>query len=114
MHGWSFKIGGTARELDVTMLPFHARPKSKQVVHKKGFAVGITLASVILVIFVIIAAILVLRRIRNGDDILEDWEVEYGARRFRYLGQCRPSLQSITSEAFLCPCSSPLLPKSGM
>lgn len=84
VHGWSFKIGGTARELDVTMLPFHARPKSKQVVHKKGFAVGITLASVILVIFVIIAAILVLRRIRNGDDILEDWEVEYGACRFRY------------------------------
>lgn len=35
VHGWSFKIGGTARELDVTMLPFHARPKSKQVVHKK-------------------------------------------------------------------------------
>ncbi|KAK9230980.1 hypothetical protein WN943_021211 [Citrus x changshan-huyou] len=66
------------------MLPFHAWPKSKQVVHKKGFAVGITLASVILVIFVIIAAILVLRRIKNGDDILEDWEVEYGARRFRY------------------------------
>lgn len=27
---------------------------------------------------------LVLHRIRSQDEILEDWEVEYGARRFKY------------------------------
>ncbi|KAK1565504.1 hypothetical protein Q3G72_028180 [Acer saccharum] len=42
VHGWSFKIGGRAQELDITELPSLAG-KSK-IVHRKGFAVGITLA----------------------------------------------------------------------
>ncbi|KAJ4716932.1 Lectin-receptor kinase [Melia azedarach] len=83
LHGWSFKIGGRAQDLDTTHLPSR-ETKSVEVFHRKGFAIGIILASITLLILLIVGTIHVLRRIRNGDEILEDWEIEYGARRFRY------------------------------
>lgn len=84
IHGWSFRIGGgKAQDLDPMYLPTLGTD-SIEVFHRKGFKVGITLASITLVILVIFGAIHVLRRIRNNDEILEDWEVEYGAQRFRY------------------------------
>ncbi|KAF3435180.1 hypothetical protein FNV43_RR22267 [Rhamnella rubrinervis] len=84
VHGWSFRIGGgKAQDLDPMYLPTLGT-ESDEVVHRKGFKVGITLASITLVILVIFGAIHVLRRIRNSEEILEDWEVENGARRIRY------------------------------
>ncbi|OMO86879.1 hypothetical protein COLO4_20872 [Corchorus olitorius] len=53
-------------------------------VQGKGFAVGMTLASITLVFLLILGAIFILRKIRDGHETLEDWEIEYGARRFRY------------------------------
>ncbi|KAK0589516.1 hypothetical protein LWI29_015320 [Acer saccharum] len=82
VHGWSFKIGGRAQELDITELPSLAG-KSK-IVHRKGFAVGITLASITLVFLLIVFAAYVIRRIINGKEVLQEWEIEYGAHRFRY------------------------------
>ncbi|KAK3031521.1 hypothetical protein RJ639_036035 [Escallonia herrerae] len=79
--GWSFRIGGRAQDLDISELPSLVKPV--KVVHKKGFALGITLASVTLVFLFISVAIHVKRRIENME-ALEDWEVEYGARRFKY------------------------------
>ncbi|KAK2986929.1 hypothetical protein RJ640_009072 [Escallonia rubra] len=79
--GWSFRIGGRAQDLDISELPSLVKPV--KVVHKKGFALGITLASVTLVFLFISGAIHVKRRIENME-ALEDWEVEYGARRFKY------------------------------
>ncbi|KAK9266426.1 hypothetical protein L1049_005499 [Liquidambar formosana] len=70
MLGWSFRIWGKSTRF--------------KVVYRKGFAVSITLASVTLALLVISGAAHVLRTIRNGDEILKDWEVEYGARRFKY------------------------------
>ncbi|KAL5568724.1 hypothetical protein UlMin_025299 [Ulmus minor] len=83
VHGWSSRIGEKAQDLDPMELPT-LPTGSKQVVQRKGFKVGITLASVTLFILVVFAAIHIMRRIRNEDDVLEDWEVEYGARRFQY------------------------------
>ncbi|KAJ7968154.1 Lectin-receptor kinase [Quillaja saponaria] len=84
VHGWSFRIGGRAEDLDQTRLPFIGSSSSTEVQYKKSFAVGITLASITLVIFVTSAVVHVLRRIRNDDEVLKDWEVEYGTRRFKY------------------------------
>ncbi|XVE66510.1 hypothetical protein DITRI_Ditri08aG0085000 [Diplodiscus trichospermus] len=83
VHGWSFTIGGRAQDLDQRKLPF-LKTRSNEVVHRKGFAVGMTFASMTLVFLVIIGAIHIIRRIREGGEILEDWEIEYGAWRFRY------------------------------
>ncbi|KAK9286525.1 hypothetical protein L1049_014923 [Liquidambar formosana] len=70
MLGWSFRIWGKSTRF--------------KVVYRTGFAVSITMASVTLALLVISGAAHVLRTIRNGDEILKDWEVEYGARRFKY------------------------------
>ncbi|GMN59227.1 hypothetical protein TIFTF001_028329 [Ficus carica] len=82
VHGWSFKIGERAAELDPKKLPMFPTD-SKKVVQREGFIVGIVLVSITLFILVVFAAVHVLRRIRV-DEILKDWEGEYGARRFRY------------------------------
>lgn len=48
VHGWSFRIGGKAEGLDKSSLPLTWSRSSSEVVHKKAFSVGITLASVTL------------------------------------------------------------------
>lgn len=80
--GWSFQIGGKAQELDLLELP--SLVKSVKVVHRKGFILGMTLASLTLLFLILSSATHVIHRIKNSEDILEDWEVEYGARRFKY------------------------------
>ncbi|KAL2343766.1 hypothetical protein Fmac_005051 [Flemingia macrophylla] len=84
IHGWSFKIGGAAQELDKSAVPLIGSSTSSKVVHKKDFAVGITLASASLFILTIIGALHVLRRLGNRDEILEDWELEHAARKFKF------------------------------
>ncbi|EOX98864.1 Concanavalin A lectin protein kinase family protein, putative [Theobroma cacao] len=76
-------IGGRPQDLDPRKVPF-LKTRSREVVHRKGFAVGITLASITLVFLVIIGAIPIVRKIGDGDENLKDWESEYGARRFKY------------------------------
>ncbi|XP_062088987.1 L-type lectin-domain containing receptor kinase S.4-like [Humulus lupulus] len=83
VHGWSFRIGGRAQDLDPTELPTLSS-SSNEVVHQKGFKVGMTFTSVTLFILVIFAGVYILRRTKNKDEILEDWEIEYGARKFKY------------------------------
>ncbi|KAK2986928.1 hypothetical protein RJ640_009071 [Escallonia rubra] len=80
--GWSFRVGGRAKDLDISELPSLLKPV--KVVHRKGFAIGITLASVILVFLFISAAVHITYKIRGREEALEDWEVEYGAHRFKY------------------------------
>lgn len=45
VHGWSFRIGGTARNLDTRKLPSPSKD-GREIVRRKGFASGITLASI--------------------------------------------------------------------
>ncbi|PIA58113.1 hypothetical protein AQUCO_00500212v1 [Aquilegia coerulea] len=80
--GWSFRIGGKAQDLDPSLLP--TLIQHQKVVHKTSFAVGIALACATLALLVICAAHQVAQRRKHGDEALEDWEVEYGARRFEY------------------------------
>ncbi|GFY89380.1 hypothetical protein Acr_06g0013200 [Actinidia rufa] len=84
-----YMIGGRATDLDLSLLS-STLPKYGKVVHSKGFAAGIALASVTLVLLVTYGAVLVRNRLRNGDEILEDWEVEYGARRSNIPSSLQP------------------------
>lgn len=83
VHGWSFTIGGKAQDLDSRELPL-LKTRSDKVIHRKGFAVGMSIASIALVFLVVIGSVHMIIRIRRGDDNLEDWEIEYGAWRFKY------------------------------
>lgn len=84
VHGWSFRIGGRAQDLDPLKLPSLSNAGTEKVVQRKGFELGITLPSFTIVILVIAGAFHVLQKIRNENEILEEWEIEYGAHRFRY------------------------------
>ncbi|KAE8672683.1 peroxidase 43-like [Hibiscus syriacus] len=83
LYCWSLRIEGRTQDLDPRKLPFRMTMYNK-VVLSKGFALGTTLVSVALVFLMIIAAFCIIFRIRDGDEILEDWEIEYGACRFKY------------------------------
>lgn len=80
--GWSFRIGGMAQDLDPSELP--SLVQSVAVVHRKGFVVGITLASITLAFLILSGATHIIHQMRQEDEILEDWEMEYEAHRFKY------------------------------
>ncbi|KAL1831792.1 hypothetical protein ACET3Z_001443 [Daucus carota] len=79
--GWSFRIGGKAQNLSMH-LPSLDKPV--RVVHTKGFIVGITLATITLAFLILLGVIHTIHHIGNHNDILEYWEVDYGACRFNY------------------------------
>ncbi|KAG9138242.1 hypothetical protein Leryth_001455 [Lithospermum erythrorhizon] len=82
--GWSFRTGGTAQDLALSQLPsFDQRPK-QAMRHMKGFVIGITTTTLVLAVFAVYGAINILRRVNPMNETLEDWEMEYGTRRFRY------------------------------
>lgn len=84
VHGWRFRIGGGAQDLDPLNLPSVSNVGTEKVVQRKGLELRITLASITIVILVIAGAFHALHKIRNENEILEEWEIEYGAHRFRY------------------------------
>ncbi|KAM3694450.1 hypothetical protein ACJW31_07G058800 [Castanea mollissima] len=69
---------------DYMYVGFSAATGAEKVVQRKGFELVITLASITIVILVIAGAFHVLHKVRNESEILEEWEIEYGAHRFRY------------------------------
>ncbi|KAJ9185246.1 hypothetical protein P3X46_004902 [Hevea brasiliensis] len=79
--GWSFKMNGQARALDLSSLPsLPASPKEKHM----GLTIGVSVSSVFLAIIVISLAIFyVIKKIKNAD-IIEDWELEIGPHRYSY------------------------------
>lgn len=83
--GWSFEVGGkTADYLDPSKLP-PIDPHSRKVVNSKGFAAGISLACISLVLLVMFGMYQIAQRMGNGDEeLLEEWKVECGAHRFDY------------------------------
>ncbi|KAG6526750.1 L-type lectin-domain containing receptor kinase SIT2-like [Zingiber officinale] len=80
--GWSFKINGTARALDYSLLPSLPRTKSNH--RSRLLAIGISLTSAGIVLAIAgVVALVVKRRIKYAE-LLEDWEREYGPHRFSY------------------------------
>ncbi|MCL7027068.1 hypothetical protein MKW94_005336 [Papaver nudicaule] len=83
IHGWSFRIGGRAQDLDPSKIPTFMK-SNKAVMHKKGFKVGIALACITLVLLVICGSFQVVQWRKHAEESLEEWEIEYGARRFKF------------------------------
>ncbi|XP_058099352.1 L-type lectin-domain containing receptor kinase SIT2-like [Magnolia sinica] len=80
--GWSFKMNGQAKALDLSSLP-----KLPRKGHKKKSEL-LTIGFPVIVLFSILAAIsaigLIVRRKIKFADVFEDWECEYGPHRFSY------------------------------
>ncbi|KAK1292517.1 L-type lectin-domain containing receptor kinase IV.2 [Acorus calamus] len=80
--GWSFRMNGEAREIDLSKLPALPRrgPKEKP----KALTIGLP----VVLSFVIVAAIAGVgfaahRKVKFAE-VFEDWELEYGMHRFAY------------------------------
>ncbi|MCL7035128.1 hypothetical protein MKW94_028001 [Papaver nudicaule] len=81
--GWSFKINGTAPPLDLNQLPKPPRRKGSK---SKLFGVELPIIIPVILLMFIIGILVVVRKIRNGkfEDVVEDWELDYGRQRFTY------------------------------
>ncbi|XP_058109530.1 L-type lectin-domain containing receptor kinase SIT2-like [Magnolia sinica] len=81
--GWSFKINGPARPLNLSALPIP--PQRPHHSEKKWMILEIGLP--LFIVFVLMAisiGVYELRRKIKFAEILEDWELEYGPQRFSY------------------------------
>ncbi|ERN07988.1 hypothetical protein AMTRI_Chr08g203530 [Amborella trichopoda] len=84
--GWSFAINGRARDLDLSHLPWYPKPKSSRGISKASM-IGIILSSIILAMAIISGIVYLVKRQRD-EEIVEEWELEYGPHRFSYKELC--------------------------
>ncbi|KAJ1400953.1 Serine/threonine-protein kinase, active site [Sesbania bispinosa] len=78
--GWSFKMNGEAKSLNLETLP--SLPGSKNI--KKALILGITVSiSILTIILAIGLTTYLIRKMKKGDDI-EAWEHNIGPHRFPY------------------------------
>ncbi|KAL3531794.1 hypothetical protein ACH5RR_005315 [Cinchona calisaya] len=80
--GWSFQMNGVAKGLDLSRLPRLPRVGSKEV--SKFLKIGLPLICIISLSILILGAIYYVRRRMKFAEVVEDWELGYGPRRFRY------------------------------
>ncbi|KAL5549855.1 hypothetical protein UlMin_000031 [Ulmus minor] len=77
--GWSFKMNGEARALDLAALPKLPGPKKKHT----ALTIGTSVSAVVLVLSAISVAVYLFFKIKNADPI-ESWELELGPHRYSY------------------------------
>ncbi|KAJ7950278.1 Lectin receptor kinase [Quillaja saponaria] len=77
--GWSFKMNGPARDLDLSSLPSLPGPKKKHT----SLKIGVSVPVVVLALTSIAIAIYLIRKIKNAD-VIESWEFEIGPHRYSY------------------------------
>ncbi|XP_042497649.1 L-type lectin-domain containing receptor kinase IV.2-like [Macadamia integrifolia] len=83
--GWSFKLNGTAKDLDLSKLPLlppqvPVKLKKKQAILIIGFPV----IAAALVLATIFGILIMVKRKRKYAEVLEEWELDYGPHRFKY------------------------------
>ncbi|KAL5567565.1 hypothetical protein UlMin_024140 [Ulmus minor] len=79
IFGWSFKINGEAKSLNLRTLPTLPGPKKS----RTKLVVGVSIAALLVVILLSGVAFYVVRKIRNAE-VIEAWELDIGPRRFSY------------------------------
>ncbi|XP_057833755.2 L-type lectin-domain containing receptor kinase SIT2 [Cryptomeria japonica] len=79
---WSFSTNGTAPPLDVSVLPSFANDDSSHL--SNGFIAGVTAASAVLVFVTATGIVMWVRRTKEKEETVEDWELEYWPHRFPY------------------------------
>ncbi|KAL5569036.1 hypothetical protein UlMin_025611 [Ulmus minor] len=77
--GWSFKINGEAKSLNLRTLPTLPGPKKS----RTKLVVGVSIAALLVVILLSGVAFYVVRKIRNAE-VIEAWELDIGPHRFSY------------------------------
>ncbi|KAJ7960142.1 Lectin receptor kinase [Quillaja saponaria] len=78
--GWSFKVNGEAKSLDLDSLPSLPGPKRN---HHTPLILGVTLSAVLIMFLLFGIAIYLIRKIKNAD-VTEAWELDIGPHRFSY------------------------------
>jgi len=78
--GWSFNKSGPAQSLDVSSLP--PLPEGKK--EKPSLVIITSLITVALVLITVAGAAAYILRRKKYEELLEDWEEEYGPHRFSY------------------------------
>ncbi|WOL04773.1 hypothetical protein Cni_G13495 [Canna indica] len=79
LYGWSFKMNGVCRPLDLSSLPSLPQPGKKNIALPVATSVG---AFVVLLAAIAVAAYL-FYKIKNAD-VIEPWELTCGPHRFSY------------------------------
>ncbi|XVF68832.1 hypothetical protein PTKIN_Ptkin11bG0032700 [Pterospermum kingtungense] len=79
--GWSFSKAGEAQRLDYSKLP--SLPPRRRSKSKPDLRVILPLVIVFALLVMIFGGVYVIRR-KKYEEILEDWEKEYGPQRFSY------------------------------
>ncbi|KAG2723779.1 hypothetical protein I3843_02G162600 [Carya illinoinensis] len=75
--GWSLKMNGEAKTLNLDELPSLPRPKE----NRKSLIIGVSVS--VLMIFVIVLSFHLIWKIKNAD-VVEAWELDVGPHRFSY------------------------------
>ncbi|XP_021825511.1 L-type lectin-domain containing receptor kinase S.4-like [Prunus avium] len=80
ISGWSFKINGESRALDLGSLPSLPQPKKKH----PSLTIGLSVSAIALALTATSVAIyLFVKKIKNSDPV-ESWELELGPHRYSY------------------------------
>lgn len=77
--GWSFKINGEAKSLDLDSLPLVPGTKRKHT----SLIVSLSVVAVVFVLASILIAILMIRKIKNAE-VIESWELDIVPHRYKY------------------------------
>jgi len=78
--GWSFNKSGPSQSLDVSSLP----PLPERRKEKPSLVIITSLIAVAIVLITLAGAVAYILRRKKYEDLLEDWEEEYGPHRFSY------------------------------
>ncbi|KAL8093473.1 L-type lectin-domain containing receptor kinase S.4 [Apium graveolens] len=79
VFGWSFKINGEAKSLDLSSLPKLPGPKKNH----STLIITVSVCAVALVLSAVVLALYLVHKIKNTD-VIEDWELDVGPHRFPY------------------------------
>ncbi|GAB4827491.1 L-type lectin-domain containing receptor kinase S.4 [Ancistrocladus abbreviatus] len=79
LMGWSFKVGGEARSLDLSSLPTLPMPKKADTT----LIFGVSISAVLVAIFAALVAAFIIWKWKNRD-VIEPWELNIGPHRFPY------------------------------
>ncbi|KAL3531793.1 hypothetical protein ACH5RR_005314 [Cinchona calisaya] len=80
--GWSFKMNGVAQGLDLSQLPKLPRVGPKKI--SKVLTIGLPVILIVSLSIVISGAVYQVRLSKMFEEVLEDWEIDYGPHRFKY------------------------------
>ncbi|XP_068314521.1 L-type lectin-domain containing receptor kinase S.4-like [Pyrus communis] len=80
VSGWSLKMNGEAKSLDLEALPKLPGPKKKQ---SSALIIGVSVSVLVFFILAVGLGFYIVQRIKNAE-VIEPWELDIGPHIFRY------------------------------